>query len=176
MTVLLVLGGFLLWQDYARRQKSAELTRLREELAQLAPVADRGQVTELASKVKAQQRLLKGKAEKYLSVAVLSELAALTPEVIRVLNLTADFGELPATAARDVASGQIKRLSRSLVIEGLVEGDSLTAETSLAHYLMRLGASPLFVDPAVHQSTLEMKQDVGEVLHFVLRMGLGQGG
>jgi hypothetical protein len=63
-----------------------------------------------------------------------------------------------------------------LVIEGIIDGDSLSTETALAHYLMRLGASPLFVDPAVHQSALEITQEVGEVLHFFLRMGLGHGG
>lgn len=174
--VFFILGGLFLWQDHARNQKSAELTRLQEELAQLTPVANAGLVTELASKVKAQQRLLKSKAEKYLSLAVLSELSGLTPDTIRLLSITADFGGLPEAATRDLGGGQIKSLSRSLILEGIVEGDSLTAEASLAHYLMRLGASPLFVDPAVHQSALEISQEVGEVLHFFLRMGLGQGG
>lgn len=176
LSVLLILGGLCLWQDQVRQRKSAELARLQAELTQLAPVVTSDQITQLASQVIARQRLLKAKAEKYLSLAVLSELAALTPDTIRLLNLTADFGELPAATAGEAAPGQIKSISRSLVLEGIVEGDALSAETSLAHYLIRLGASPLFVDPTVHQSTLEISQEVGQILHFILRMGLGQGG
>ncbi len=172
----LVLGSLFLWQDQVHQQKRAELALLQQELAQFNPIADPGLVTDLAARLKAQQRALKGKAEKYLSLAVLSELSSITPETIRLLSITADFGGLPQAASKDFDSDRIKGLSRSLILEGIVEGDGLSAEATLAHYLMRLGASPLFVDPAVHQSALEISQEFGEVLHFFLRMGLGPGG
>jgi len=174
--IALSIGGLFIQQDHVRNQKRGELTQLQHEMARFNPVASSERLTAMASKVQVRQQTLKVKAEKYLSLAVLSELSALTPGSIRLLSIMADFGGLPDSAARNLGSAQIKSVSRSLVIEGIIEGDSLSAETALAHYLMRLGASPLFVDPAVHQSALEITQEVGEVLHFFLRMGLGHGG
>ena len=34
----------------------------------------------------------------------------------------------------------------------------------------------MFLDPSIHVSALETYPGVGEVLHFILRMGLVQGG
>jgi hypothetical protein len=145
---------------------------LQEELAQYNPQVNQNLIMQIAAKVKSEQLILRGEAEELLGIAVLSELSALTPDNIRLVSITADLGRVPEAPGKDGNSGQKKNVPKSLVIDGIVQGDSQTVEASLARYLMRLGSSPVFVNPAVHSSNLEAYQEVGEVLHFVLKMGL----
>jgi hypothetical protein len=175
MSVFLILGAVFLWQEHIRSQKTAALSQLRQELAHYTPLVDHDTVTQMVSRAKEEQRLLKGKAEKYLGVAVLSELSARTPEPIRLIGVTAALGGIPPAPATDIGPGQIKGISKSLVIDGIIQADSLTAEATLAHYLMKLGSSPMFLDPSIHVSARETYPGVGEVLHFIIRMGLVQG-
>lgn len=174
-TLCVILGAIFLWQERLWHQKTAELTLLRQALAQYTPLVDHGTVTQLVSKVKEQQRQLRGKADKYLGIAVLSELSALTPAPIRLIGVTAALGGISEGTAKDIGPGQSKGPSKSLVVDGLIQADSLTAEASLAHYLMKLGSSPMFLDPSIHVSARETYPGVGEVLHFILKMGLAQG-
>jgi Tfp pilus assembly PilM family ATPase len=175
MSVFLILGAVFLWQEQIRSRKTAELSQLRQELAQYTPLVDHDTVTRMVSRVKEEQRLLKGKAEKVLGVAVLSELSARTPEPIRLIGITAALGGIPPAPATEIGPGQIKGISKSLVIDGIIQADSLTAEATLAHYLIKLGSSPMFLDPSIHVSARETYPGVGEVLHFIIRMGLVQG-
>ena len=133
---------------------------------------DQNLVMQLVSKVKSQEQLLKEKAKKILGIAVVSELSALTPANIKLSSIMVDLGGIPEAQTKDVTPGQIKSVSKTLVIDGIVQGESQTLDASLARYLMKLGASPMFINPTVHSSTLETYQEVGEVLHFILRIGL----
>jgi Tfp pilus assembly PilM family ATPase len=174
LCVVLVLMSVFLWQEYSNRQKKAELARLNRELAQYSPIVDQNLITEIAARVKKQEKVLKEKASEYVGIAVLSELAALTPPNIRLIGITADLGwKQPEPQAKDTGvPGQSKNVTRSLVIDGLVQGDSQAFEASLARFLMKLGSSPIFVNPTIHSNALETYQELGEVLHFVLKMGL----
>ena len=172
MSVALILVGFYLWQEYLSRQKNAEISKLNQELAQYSPAVDQNLVMQLASKVKSQEQVLKEKAKKVLGTAVVSELSTLTPANIKLSSIMVDLGGIPEAQTKDVTPGQIKSVSKTLVIDGIVQGESQTLDASLARYLMKLGASPIFINPTVHSSTLETYQEVGEVLHFILRIGL----
>jgi Tfp pilus assembly PilM family ATPase len=174
LSVVLVLMTIFLWQEYSNRQKKAELSRLTNELAQYTPAADQSSIMQLAARVKNQQSILKEKASEYVGIAVLSELSALTPPNIRLISITADLGlTQPEPQTKGTGTpGQSKSVARSLVIDGIVRGDSQTFEASLARFLMRLGSSPIFINPTIHSTVLETYQEVGEVFHFVLKMGL----
>jgi len=176
MSIMSILAGYFFWQEHVSSQKQKEISRLQQELALYSPLVDQNLITQTAAKVKSEQRLFKETANEYLGIAVLSELAALTPENIGLISITADLGRPPEVPAKDVNPGQKKSISKTLVIDGIVMGDTQTLEASLARYLMRLGSSPVFVNPAVHTSNLETFQEVGEALHFILRMGLVDGG
>ena len=76
----------------------------------------------MASRVKDQQRILKGKAEKYLGVAVLSELSALTPEYIRLIGVTAGLEEFRQQLPERPAPARSGASPRSLVIDGIIQG------------------------------------------------------
>jgi Tfp pilus assembly PilM family ATPase len=172
ISVVLILLGVFLLQELSSRQKKAEIVQLQQELAHYTPAVDQNAIMQLASRVKSQQQMLKEKAGEYVGIAVLSELAALTPPNIRLISIGADLGAIPAPLVKDTNPAQNKGVSKSLVIDGIVQGDSKSLEAALATYLMRLGSSPIFVNPAIHSSTLETYQEVGEVLHFILKMGL----
>jgi type IV pilus assembly protein PilM len=172
MSIILILVGVYVWQEYLSRQKTAEISKLRQELAQFSPAVDQNLLMQLAARVKSQEQGLKEKARKVLGIAVVSELSALTPANIKLSSITVDLGGIPEPQTKEATPGQTKNVSRSLVIDGIVQGESQTLEASLARYLMKLGASPMFINPNVHSSTLETYQEVGEVLHFILKMGL----
>ncbi len=172
MSVVLILVGFYLWQEYLSRQKNAEISALRLELAQYSPTLDQNLVMKLASKVKSQEQTLKEKAKESLGIAVVSELSVLTPANIKLSSIMVDLGGIPEVQTKDVTPGQIKSVSKTLVIDGIVQGETQTLDASLARYLMKLGASPMFINPTVHSSTLETYQEVGEVLHFILKINL----
>ena len=106
MSVVLFLGGFLIYQEYLSRQKHAEISTLQLELAQYSPAVDQNLVMQTAAKVKNQQQILKRKASEYLGIAVLSELSALTPANIRLLSITADLGGIPEAQSKETKSGQ----------------------------------------------------------------------
>jgi type IV pilus assembly protein PilM len=172
MSVILILVGFYLWQGHLSRQKNAEVSILRLELAQYSPAVDQNLVMQLASKVKSQEIVLKEKAKKVLGIAVMSELSALTPVNIKLSSIVLDLGGISEVQTKDVTPGKIKSVSKTLVIDGIVQGESQILEASLARYLMKLGASPMFINPTVHSSTLETYQEIGEVLHFILKTEL----
>jgi Tfp pilus assembly PilM family ATPase len=172
MSVISVLFIYFLWQGHVSNQRHAEISKLQQELTQLSPPVDENLVMQTAGMVKSEQRILKGRANEYLGIAVLSELAALTPANIKLISITSDFGRLQEGPVKDANPEQKKTVSRSLVIDGIVQGDSGAWEASLAHYLMRLGSSLVFINPTVYSSTPETYQEVGEVLHFILKMGL----
>jgi len=172
MSIISILAGYFFWQEHVSSQQQKEISRSQQQLAQYSPLVDQNLFMQTAAKVKSEQQILKANANEYLGIAVLSELSALTPNNIRLINITADLGRLPEVAVKDGNPGQKKSISKSLVIDGIVQGDSQTLEASLARYLMKLGSSPVFVNPAVHASSLETYQEIGEALHFVLKMGL----
>jgi len=117
--------------------------------------------------------VLKEKAKKVLGIAVVSELSSLTPANIKLSGITVDLGGIPEVQTKDGAPVPMKSVpNKTLVIDGIVQGESQTLDASLARYLMKLGASPMFINPTVHSSTLETYQEVGEVLHIILKIGL----
>jgi hypothetical protein len=173
MSVVLILMSVFVWQEYSSRQKKAELSRLTQELAQYVPAVDQSSIMQLAARVKNQQSILREKANEYLGMAVLSELSALTPPNIRLISISADLGWMAEPQAKDtVTPGQSKSVAKSLVIDGIVKGDSQTFEASLARFLMKLESSPIFINPAIHSNAPETYHEIGEAFHFVLKMGL----
>jgi hypothetical protein len=68
---------------------------------------------------------------KYLVMAVISEITQITPSEIRLSSITADLG-------------WPKGKKKLLKIEGVILGERLTFEASLAGYLVKLKSSPIF--------------------------------
>jgi len=104
---------------------------------------------------------LKKYSDRYLGVAAISELSALTPSNIRLLNISADMG---------LASvGEGKKAVNGLTIEGIVSGEIKSLESSLVGYVLKLQSSPMFNQAKINKSKMEPSGNT-ELLRFTLNV------
>ena len=59
-----------------------------------------------------------------------------------------------------------------MTLEGIVLGNKAELEPTLSRFVIELQASPLFSMPVVHQTSLKNLGTEGQVLHFILHMGV----
>ncbi len=166
-------------------QKKDSVAKMEAKLAQFSPVVDQAKVTDLLASMKQRREVLKGYSERYLGVAVLGELTALTPEEIKLVSVKSGLA-FPAAAPAPVA-GQAAPpppppppagapaagvSGQDMVLEGLVFGDPATFESQLFRYRVALENSPLFKNVTVKKQDLEPFRK-GRVLHFTINMQIG---
>jgi hypothetical protein len=96
-------------------------------------------------------------------LAVVSEITDLTPENVRLVSLSTQLGG-------DPADKKPKKV-RELVLNGIVKGDRMILESTLAGYLLELKNSPLFDKPTINKKSFEQNEGV-EVLKFTARLKL----
>jgi Tfp pilus assembly PilM family ATPase len=167
------------WQERVASKKKETVSDLNMQLSSLNLMVDTNLVLQMASKDREERRLKKEYGERYLGMAVLSELSALTPENIRFLKMKATLGRLDAKEAVGAKAPEkanptakpTEPVARILEIEGLVLGERSMLEGYLSSYVLKLKGSPLFKDATVHRSVVEIFQQnkaEGEVLHFAL--------
>lgn len=164
MLSMVVCLGVFIWQGRVTDQKKASIAGLRQQLAQYSPRLNRDFVLQMADSVKERQQNLKENSKRYLAVAVMSELSALTPTNVRLLSVKAGLGSLPEDEG--------KGAEKTFVVDGIILGERQMLEASLVRYMMSLESSPIFSTPMVHQSALESWYGKGEVLHFTLELEL----
>ena len=173
--VLALLAGFYFWNNAIVRSREADLAELRVQLARYAPQADKMLLLQLAGKAKIANQEQRQLAQRYEGLAVLRELAGLTPENVHIVAVNLEMG--PASPAKGDAKAPAvnkdQTSGRLLVIDGFVTGGEQAFESSLASYLVRLENSPLFGPPLVHKRTEENLGGQGRVLRFVLHVALG---
>jgi len=87
----------------------------------------------------------------------------LTPANVRLLSLTARLSDAPVNKKSEKKP--------SLVLSGVVRGDRMILESTLAGYLMQLKNSPLFDQPKISKKSFEHYQGA-EVLKFTARLKL----
>lgn len=174
--LLALLAGLYLWNNAIVRARTADLEARRAALAAFSPQVDQMILLQMAAKAKGANQDLHALARRYEGLAVLRELAGLTPENVRLLAANLDMGPPPARngdkpGAKGPAKDQVA--GRLLVIDGFVSGEAQGFEAALASYLVRLENSPLFGPPMVHKRTEENLGGQGRVLRFVLHVVLG---
>jgi len=170
-SVLVCLGTFV-YQNHDISKKRDAIAGLKAQLAQTGPTVDRNQILALVAKVKARNELSRVYADRYLGLALISELAAQTPAHIRFTDLKITLGPAPAG---DAAKGEAakkeapKARIEEITLEGLILGERQIFETSLAAFTMALEASPLFKQVTIQKNSVEPYLK-GETLHFILNM------
>jgi Tfp pilus assembly PilM family ATPase len=182
LAIVLVLAGILAYQGFSIGQKKSEIARLEAQLASLGPAVDRSQIEALVARVKEQRQLSKKYAERYLSVVIVGEFAALTPANIRLIDMKMNMrpavaqavstptdtkGPPPATPAPK--PGAQASSVEEVTVEGLVIGQRQTFESALAKYVLLLESSPLFRQVTIQSHTLD-PYPKGEALRFILNM------
>jgi hypothetical protein len=105
---------------------------------------------------------------------VISEVVDLTPPNVRLLSISTRLGPLqkkapPKDAKNTKASPPAA--SKVLIIEGIVQGDRLTLESTLAGYLMELKNSQLFDQPDISTKSFEYSGN-NQVLRFKAQLNL----
>ena len=102
-------------------------------------------------------------SQTYFDLAVVSEITDLTPANILLMSISADFGKLP--------SEKTENPKKTLIVDGIIQGDRLNLESILAGYLMDLKNSPLFDQPSIDRKSFEFYEN-REVLHFTAELTL----
>ncbi|MCX5836424.1 MAG: hypothetical protein NTX62_05530, partial [Deltaproteobacteria bacterium] len=181
---ILVTSVFFLYRVQTAYQKEAVITKIASQLSQYHQRVDRNIVAQLAAGAKDEQQMMKAYGERYLGMAVISELAALTPSNIRLINVKANLadaatvkaGEPSKDAAKEPAKATGKdaagSVARSVVIEGVIFGDRKMLDSMLAGYVTKLESSPIFRLINVQKNSVEPFKK-NDVLHFILDVKIG---
>ncbi len=182
----LAAAGFFLYELGVISVKKTEISRLQKELSQFQPRISRNDVMQIATQARQQSYSPRAYSERYLGMAVLGELAALTPADIRLVNLKADLAPAQAdktgATPKEAVSGEKRDAVKaatgeppqagaagSVVVEGIVLGSRQSLDASLAGYVTRLQASPVFRQVTVQKNSVE-KARKREVLHFTISL------
>ena len=165
--LMLCGAGFAFWQDNELRAKELERLRLQKQLASFDVRVDKNLILNLAGKIRAQNQGIEEAGAHLLGLAVLGELANMTPPQVRLVAVNAKWENPPAKAA--APGGKPPAPKKVLVLEGIVRGERADLEAELAAYLMALKNSPLFRKPSISRKTLDVL-DNRPVMRFTAQM------
>ena len=168
-----VFAGFLLlvalcvgvsfWQDGQVKARELKLLELRQQLDGFAVRVDKNLILKLVNETQIKFREVREIGEKYFSVAVISEITDLTPVNVRLLSILTQVNNQP---------GRKKATEKGTVIlDGIVQGNRLVLESTLAGYLMELRNSPLFDHPTISKKSFERIENK-DGLRFTARLKL----
>ncbi|MBN2439078.1 MAG: hypothetical protein JXL20_10840 [Deltaproteobacteria bacterium] len=185
----LISAAALLYQLGIITKKNIDISRMEKQLNRYQPYVNPGDLMQMAAKSRQQKYSSRSYSERYRSMAVIGELSALTPSNIRLVNLKADFGTSAAEKVNEPRSSpketvpEVKKdaakapsqaqaateKTGNLVVEGIIAGNRLSLESSLAGYLIKLQASPMFRQVAVQKNSIERVKRK-DVLRFTINM------
>ena len=184
IAAILTASVYFIYQVQAGFRKEAAVARLESQISQYHPPVDRNLVSQMAAGAKDQQQIMKAYSEKYVGMAVISELSALTPANIHLISVKAQLGsvatgkssETSKTSGTEPAKEAIKEPAkenpRSVVIEGVIFGDRKMLDSMLAGYIVKLESSPIFQMIKVQKNTVEPFKK-NDVLHFIIDAKIG---
>ena len=167
LMVMLLCVGVSFWQGRQVEEKEYKLMQLQRKLENVTLRVDKSLILKLVDETQANRRQIDEIGKKYFGVAVISELTNLTPARIRLISISTKLGAAPAKQKGKAQGSQAK----TLVLDGIVRGDRLILEPTLAGYLMELKNSPMFDRPTLSKKSFERYKDK-DVLRFTARLNL----
>lgn len=181
--VMMLIGAAGVVLERGNTGKRKELEALKAQTATLGPMADENALKLTVEQFTQRQEALRLAAGRLLAPAALADISRRAPENVRILTLTADYpapeaakpgapplpGQPPAPpqAPKPAAGGQ-----GSIVIEGVVMGERSGFDAALSRFVIELQASPMFQMPVVNESGLKELGSGGQVLYFVMHVGV----
>ena len=175
--------GIELWQLRALRQSRAERGRLWRQLQGYEPAVEPESVQALVIKARSMRERYRDLSHQQLGVAVVGEVASLTPPEVRLLKLDADLGPTSAAVERErraeqgetaggksnpeSAPAELLPIFRDLTLDGVISGGRDTLEATLVHYVLTLEGSPLFQRTTVVTKDIEPSEQ-GYMLFFTV--------
>lgn len=169
LALVLICSGIFFYQNLVISHRKTVIAGLEAELAKLGSPVDRDQILKTAALVSQRRELSKIYAERYLGVVLISELASLTPDNIRLLNMKVNLGSVQGKDTVKASAESSKAPAQEILVEGLIMGEKQKQETSLAGYMMTLEASPLFHQVTIQKNSRESYQK-GEAINFTLNL------
>ena len=168
LLLLALCIGVSFWQSNKLDRKRATLSQLQQELEQHSPILDQNLIIKMVTKVQRKTDTLDAISKRYLGMAVISEISELTPSNISLFSIIAEFGRPFAYNQEEKES---KDKNKLLNIEGVIFGDRMKLETSLADYIVKLKNSPMFGRPVIKKRSFKFFEDK-EVLQFTVQLDL----
>ncbi|HDQ04166.1 MAG TPA: hypothetical protein ENN23_06305 [Deltaproteobacteria bacterium] len=168
--VLIICLAAIFYQALEAKSLGAKKVRLENSLSMHNPVLSTEMISKMAAEVKKNSVDTRQYAHRYLGVAAIGEVAAVTPGNIKIINvqITAPVNNSNAAGPGKAAS----RITGSMLIEGVILGERDMLESLLAQYVMKLENSPMFSDIAVQKSNFSDFRR-SQVLHFTLNVRVG---
>lgn len=162
--------GINYWQGRLIKSKKAVQTQLQRQVDSAIPYVDQNLILQLLAQKQLNIRAIDRMGYRYMGVAVIHEVAKMTPKNVRLLNLTLELGGIadPKTTDKKAADKNTKKM---LILEGVILGDRLTFESSLANYLVNLKKSPIVNEAKIQRQSVELFENT-EVLRFAARLEL----
>jgi type IV pilus assembly protein PilM len=175
-TFLLLMAGCVglsFWQERIIQEKEAKKQQLTNHLEQYNLRVDKNLILKLVEQIRQKNNSDQAIGNKYMNLAVISEVVDLTPPNVRLIDISTRLGPLPAKQQpkNDKKKKTAEGSSRVLILEGIVQGDRLTLESALAGYLLELKNSPLFDQPNISSKSFEFSGN-NEVLRFKAQLNL----
>jgi type IV pilus assembly protein PilM len=173
IAAVLIASLFFFYQLQVSYIKQNVLSKLEMELSRQTPLLDQNMISRLATTAKDHNKMMKAYGDRYLGMAVISEISAITPPNIRLISLNANLIFTEATQTVEKSKGTEKEatkgMAKTVVLEGVILGDRKMLDSMLAGYVMKLEESSIFSKINVQKNTIELfnKRDV---LHFILAM------
>jgi hypothetical protein len=165
MIAVLILSVIFAYQRFSLNSKKVLLASLNQQLAEYKPLLDKEEIQRMVSDAKKREEVSLAYGKRYLGLAVINELTAITPENIHIINLKTFFGEV-LSASKNMNK---KGAEKNLVVEGIVQGEHHTLESAFLEYIMNLRASRVFSKIEV-QSRSFASSNIGVVFNFTIKI------
>ena len=158
--VMLVCLGTSFWQKSAIAEKENERRQYQKQLEKISVRVDQSLILKLVEDIRDKNKEVHQIGQKYFGLAIIGEIADLTPPNVRLLSLSARLSDNLTKNKSDK--------EMNLVLTGIVRGDRMKLESSLASYLMELNNSPIFEKPTLSKKSFE-RYDGADSLKFTAR-------
>ncbi len=163
LAVMASCVGYYMWQGTVIDEKKGSVSRLQSQLKRYKMRVDQKLILNLVEKTRQKNVEFREFSRKYMGLVVLTEISNRTPPNVRLTSISVQVSGNPINTG--------ETLQKYLKLEGIVLGDRLSMEASLASYLLKLDDSPLFDKPAINSKEKSFLFDK-EVLKFDAQLDL----
>lgn len=171
IVIVFLASGIFFYQLQESRQKKDTIAGLEKQLLQYKPRIDQNLVSQIVASYRNEYQISKEYSDRYLGLSIISEISSLTPQNIRLLSLKTNLGAL--SSGKEPAKEQKKDELKNVIVEGVILGDRRSLESSLAGYIMKLEASPMFHRISIKKNSIEPFKK-NEALHFIIDLKIGE--
>jgi hypothetical protein len=167
LLLMVVCVGISFWQNRQVIDKEIELMQLRQQLDEFVVRVDKNLILKLVDENQTNLRLVRQTGEKYFPVAIISEITDLTPHNVLLISITTQVND---PSRKKTAGGKNKAAQKGvLILDGIVQGNRLVLESTLAGYLTELRNSPFFDQLTISKKSFERYENK-EGLRFSARL------